>query len=726
MDIFKALKVYFGYDTFKRGQEELINGIVNGRDALGIMPTGGGKSLCYQLPAMVLSGVTVVISPLIALMKDQVDALTEMGIEATFLNSTLDRAEANEREQGIRDNKYKLIYVAPERLSSFDFKELISNIDVSLVAVDEAHCISQWGHDFRPSYMEIPRFINSLNRRPVVAAFTATATIEVIEEIERLIQLRNPLSLSTGFDRPNLLYKVVKPSDKFSYLMNFLQGYGQTEAGVIYCSTRNTVESLVKKLQDKGISAVGYHGGMNAEERQDNQEAFIFNRSRIIVATNAFGMGIDKPDVRFVVHYNMPKNMEAYYQEAGRAGRDGEESQCILMYSPSDIVKQKLIIQNEYLSPDREQLLYKNLQILIDYCHTNDCLRMQILNYFEEDVPNKDCGKCSNCLDESEMIDITVEAQKILSCIYRAKERFGAEAITQILKGSRNKRIIELGLDKISTYNIMSEYNANVIKEIIMTLSAKGYIHITTDKFPVLKLTTNSRKVLQGEEKVYHKKDSVDNAATKDDKKEKAKKVIEQFDQELFNSLKELRATLSEEKQLPPFMIFHDSTLKEMAAAYPQNEEGFLDISGVGVKKYESYGEEFIRVIQAHCRENHIAGDIAKGKNIKEVKIAVESNVDRYEETYKCYEKGLSLVEIAQERNFGVSTILKHLKRCEEIGKTVDWDRFLKDPHKEMQILKVINHVGFEKLKPIKDSLPEDVTYDDIHLVIYKNNFKES
>ncbi|MDR5659849.1 DNA helicase RecQ [Serpentinicella sp. ANB-PHB4] len=729
MNAYEALKTYFGYDAYKKGQETLVEGILQGKDVLGIMPTGGGKSLCYQLPALVLNGVTIVISPLIALMKDQVDALEEMGINATYINSSLSESEAALRVQEIENNTYKIIYVAPERLNTIGFKELAQHLNISLIAVDEAHCISQWGHDFRPSYKEIPRFINGLKTRPIVAAFTATATTEVVSEIEKLLALEQPITAITGFDRPNLLYKVVKVSNKFAYLLDYLQDHYPENTGIIYCSTRKTVDSLVKKLREKDIEAVGYHGGMTQDLRQQNQDAFIFNKAKIIVATNAFGMGIDKPDVRFVIHYNMPQNMEAYYQEAGRAGRDGEDSACILMYSPSDIVKQKLILQNEFMSPEREQLLYKNLQYLIDYCHTNDCLRSRILTYFGEKSLSSNCGKCSNCLESAEMVDITLEAQKIFSCIYRAKARYGVAIITQILKGSKNKKIQTLGLDRLSTYGIMKEYSTDVIREITMTLAAKGYIHVTTDQFPVLKLTERCRNVFSGEEKVYHKKNLVEKKESlENNSRNKSKKLIEKFEEALFNQLKELRMQLSQEKQVPTFVIFHDAALKEMAAAFPQNKVEFLSINGVGMKKYETYGEAFISVIKSYCEKNNIVVAESIKENIKEVKVAQqdkEQGLDRYVLTYNCYEEGLPLEAISTKREMTTSTILQHLKKCEEKGKSIDWERFLNDPSKETKILKAIETVGFEKLKPIKEALTEEITYDDIRIIIYKNKLSK-
>lgn len=728
MDIYQILKMYFGYEEFKKGQEKLVRGIIDGRDVLGIMPTGGGKSLCYQLPAMVLDGITIVISPLISLMKDQVDSLNEMGISGTYINSTLEQNELMERLREIRENKYKIVYVAPERLNTGFFKELIKGVKVSLVAVDEAHCISQWGHDFRPSYLEIPTFINSLEERPVVAAFTATATEEIIEEIKYLIKLNNPTESIIGFDRPNLFYQVIKASNKFSYLLNYLRDNFQGESGIIYCSTRKTVESLARKLREEGFSVVEYHGGMEGEERQNNQEDFIFNRAKIIVATNAFGMGIDKPDVRFVIHYNMPKNMEAYYQEAGRAGRDGEKSHCILLYSPSDVVKQKLIIQNEYLSQEREEILYKNLQYLVDYCHTNDCLRKVILTYFGEMVEEHNCNNCGNCIDQSEMMDVTIEAQKILSCIYRTNERYGLTTIIQVLRGSKNKRLLEWGLDKVSTYGIMETYSDTAIREITMTLVSMGYIHMTADKFPILKLTSKALGVLRGETKVYHKKHLIERKGSARDKEEQRKKDVgSNYDNELFLKLRELRHSIAREKQIAPFMVFHDSTLKAMAEYFPQDKEGMLTINGVGLKKYESYGEAFMSLIKDYCTEKDI--DIKELRKEEKTESKVEKTVednkeDRYRLTYDCYLQGLSLKEIADKRGFTVATIIQHLKKCDDNGQSVDWLRFIDDPLKEEKILDVINRIGLEKLKPIKEALPEDISYEDIKLIIAKNGLE--
>lgn len=717
MDIYKLLKTYFGYDKFKMGQEKIVKGILEGRDALGIMPTGGGKSLCYQLPAIALEGITIVISPLISLMKDQVDSLEEMGIASTFINSTLEDNILQDRIKDIRQLKYKIIYVAPERLESYLFANLIRDIDVSMVAIDEAHCISQWGHDFRPSYRNIPKFIDSFSKRPIVSAFTATATKEVVAEIKTLIDFKNPVESMIGFDRPNLFYEVRKIANKADFIANFVKETYPDESGVIYCATRKSVEGLTLKLKSLGFNAIAYHGGMDSETRTNAQEDFIYNRVQIIVATNAFGMGIDKPDVRFVIHYNMPQNMESYYQEAGRAGRDGEKSHCILLYSPSDIVKQKLLIQISPSSLERENLLYKNLQYLVDYCHTSDCLRNDILRYFGENPDVEKCNNCGNCLDNSEMVDITLESQKILSCIYRAGERFGVGLIIQVLRGSKNKKVLQFNLDEISTHGLMKEYSEQTLREIIMTLISRGYIITTLDKFPVLKLSNSSKEVLKGEVEVFHKKHLMEVKKTKK-AKSNIESIMENFDDELFEKLRELRYSLSSEKEIAPFMIFHDSSLREMASFFPIDKESFLTIKGVALKKHESYGEDFLEIIREHVKK--------EGKtplDIKKKEVVREALNERYENTYKAYLENDNLKEIARIRNFTPSTILEHLSKCEEKGKKVDWSRFIIDPKLEEDILYVIKKVGIEQLKPIKDQLPEDVAYEDIKLVIIKNSF---
>ncbi|KNZ41280.1 DNA helicase RecQ [Acetobacterium bakii] len=723
MTLKQNLSQYFGYDTFKDGQEKIVNAALRGEDVLGIMPTGGGKSLCYQLPAIQMEGVTLVISPLISLMKDQVDALGEMGIPSTFLNSSLDDHTYEERMAGIRDNQYKLVYIAPERLSAYSFIELARQLNISMVAVDEAHCISQWGHDFRPHYQAIPNFIESLTPRPVVAAYTATATVKVTQEIKELLKLRDPVESIIGFDRPNLIYQVVKTGDKFTYVRDAIRKNYENASGIIYCATRKTVEGLAQKLNAQGFSAAAYHGGMGAEARQQNQHDFIHDKINIMVATNAFGMGINKPDVRFIIHYNMPQNMEAYYQEAGRGGRDGEISHCTILYSPADIVKQKRLIQMNQTSPEREKLLFENLQYLVDYCHTNECLRKKILEYFGETAIEDNCGNCGNCLDQSEMMDITLEAQKILSCIYRMNSRFGLNMVISVLRGSRNKKIMDMNLDQLSTYGLLKEHTLESLREIIMTLVAKGYVLVTADDFPVLKLTAASTKVLKGQEKVFHKKHLVEMKAVKSKSKVTGKAVID-CDEALFLQLKALRYSLSQEKELPPFMIFHDASLKEMAAYFPLNKEDFLKINGVGQAKFENYGDLFIQEIQIFADENPIEirpRPEADSSPREATPVEKEPRGGTYEKTYEAFIQGQPLDEIAAARGLTLSTIISHLMRCDQQGKNVDWSDFV-DPEKETQILAAIESVGLDALKPIKLALPESFSYNDIKIVIHKNS----
>lgn len=728
MNKYELLKKNFGYDEFKKGQENIIDRILNKKDVLGIMPTGGGKSLCYQLPALLFEkGITVVISPLIALMKDQVDSLAEMGIQATFLNSTLTDMETNIRIKDIMDGKYKLLYVAPERLLTDSFYNLSLGIDISFVAVDEAHCISQWGHDFRPSYRDIPKFIAVLQKRPVIAAFTATATEYVINEIKTLIGLKDPFELVTGFDRPNLFYKVIKPKDKFKYLKEYLTNEFKNGSGIIYCSTRKTVDSLAHKLMQSGFSVGAYHGGMDSDTRNEIQESFMLDNTKIIVATNAFGMGIDKPDVRFVIHYNMPKNMEAYYQEAGRAGRDGKKSDCFLMYSPSDIVKQKLIIAQNELSKERERIQLTNLQHLVNYCHTDSCLRREIVGYFGENTNIVNCGSCGNCLEEFEYTDMTVEAQKILSCIYRTHQRFGMNTIIQVLRGSKNKKLMEWQLDKVSTYGIITDYSEGSLRELIMNLIARGYILMTADAFPVLKLLERSRAVLKGQEKILVKKERVD---IKEKKKVQQKRKTDlDFNQDLLKLLTDKRKEIAEEKKVPLYVIFHNTTLEEIAYYMPTAKEAFLQIKGVGEKKYENYGQAFIEIVNDFiaCHNIEPKEIAARSEDMYEEYERNESDdegdelkKDRYQLTYEVYERGYNLEEISKNRGLTQNTIVKHLERLNQQGYRIDWNRFI-DSSKESEILKVINEIGMNGLKPIKERVSEHVTYPEIQVVIAKN-----
>ncbi len=581
------LEQYYGYDTFRVGQENTIGSILEGRDTVGIMPTGGGKSICYQIPALVFERLTVVISPLISLMKDQVDALEHIGVSATFINSTLGFAEVRERLQNAARGVYKLIYIAPERLESEAFVSLLQKVRPTLVAIDEAHCLSQWGHDFRKSYLAIAPFLTKLDQRPVVAAFTATATPEVVADICDQMQLREPNIVVTGFNRSNLRFSVLTGQDKRAFVLQYLREH-RDASGIIYATTRKEVDTLTEWLCKKGYAVGRYHAGMSDRERNISQEQFLYDETRVMVATNAFGMGIDKSNVRFVLHYNMPKNIEAYYQEAGRAGRDGDPGECILLYSAQDIQVQKFLIEQSELPPDRKRYEYQKLQAMADYCHTSQCLRAYILRYFGELSTPEQCGYCVNCEDDFERQDITVIAQQIFSCILRVKERFGMTMIAAILKGSKDKRIVQLELNRLTTYGLMRGVTEKEIIGYIQTLIADGYLKVTAGQYPVLMLQPKAAAVLKNEMKVFIKVFH--------------KKTIALLDDQLFEQLRSWRKVLSQNENVPPYVIFSDHTLRELAAHQPTTHDAMRRVKGIGEVKLARYGDQVLEIIRAYAQ----------------------------------------------------------------------------------------------------------------------------
>jgi ATP-dependent DNA helicase RecQ len=706
----QALQMYYGYKDFRASQKDVVKSILNRKDTLAIMPTGGGKSICYQIPAMLFDGLTIVISPLISLMKDQVDNIVDLGISAAYINSSLSNKEIYNIIEHLKVGNLKLLYLAPERLESEEFCQLMQLLPIAQVAIDEAHCVSQWGHDFRTSYRYIPKFIAMLPERPLITAFTATATEEVREDIVKLIGLRQPQIFISGFDRQNLKINVLKIADRLSYLLNYI-AENKEQSGIIYAATRKEVDSIYEKLFAKGISVSRYHAGLSDEERRKNQEDFVYDRINVMVATNAFGMGIDKSNVRFVIHYNMPKNIESYYQEIGRAGRDGEDSECIMLFAPQDIMTQKYLIEVGVLSPDRKINEYKKLQNMIDFVHHNGCLRKYILNYFGEQVDYEECSNCSSCLSEGEQVDKTLDAQKVLSCIYRMKRDFGVNTIVDVLRGSAQKKILQYKFNELSTYGIMKNYSKEYLSNFINMLISHGFIGLKEGEFPTVILNTLSMKVLRSEEKVTFK-EAV-----------KVKKISS--DNELFEILRALRKEIASSEGVPPYFIFGDAVLKEMSIRFPVNQNQMLDISGVGQKKYEKYGELFLEKIVQYVQEKNIEvawTTVVEEKPRREVKIKDEK-LKSHIVTLNMLKESKSIKEVMEERQLTLTTLLGHLEKCfneENFDRVpVDFSGIFTE-EEEKEVLRAADEVGFERLTPIKKIVSENIDFETIRAVLMK------
>lgn len=607
----ETLKTYFGYDTFREGQEKIVEAILTNRDVLAIMPTGAGKSICYQIPALILPGITLVISPLISLMQDQVKALNDAGIHAAFINSSLTENQISKALYLAASGRYKIIYVAPERLENYEFLEFAKNVEISMVTVDEAHCISQWGQDFRPSYLKIVEFIKNLPKRPIVSAFTATATEEVKNDILCTLSLEDPEVVITGFDRKNLYYSVENIRRKDEFIMEYIEKH-PTESGIIYCATRKNVDNLFELLFKRGVPVTRYHAGLTNETRKKNQDDFIYDRTPVIIATNAFGMGIDKSNVRYVIHYNMPQSMENYYQEAGRAGRDGENSQCILLFSLQDVMIDRMLLDNKDFSDVDEEDEYlirqrdiRRLQTMEGYCKTTGCLRNYILEYFGEKTSGP-CDNCGNCHREYHEVDMTAEAKWVVNCVAETRGRYGLTIVLGTLMGAKRARLRELRTDQYKSYGALSGHSEAELRTLISQMTEMGYLYQTQEKYSVLKLGNitplkdeNIRVIMRTyEEKEPDKKKKIQKTVRK-----RSTDALTSAGYDLFEILRKLRLEIAKEESMPPYIIFSDKTLIDMCVKKPSDEEEMLNVSGVGANKLKKYGQRFLEEIQKFCTE---------------------------------------------------------------------------------------------------------------------------
>lgn len=688
----ELLASYFGYSSFRRGQDETIKNVLDGKDTVCIMPTGGGKSICYQIPALVFEGTTLVISPLISLMKDQVDTLVQNGISATYINSSISITEANQRIQLAKQGHYKLLYVAPERLDSMEFVDQLIDMKIPMIAIDEAHCISQWGHDFRPSYLHIHRILDYLPEKPLVLALTATATPQVREDICNTLEINQENTIMTTFERENLSFSVIKGQDRNAYLADYIR-QNQKESGIIYAATRKVVDQLYEDLGKAGVSVSKYHAGMSDHDRNEQQELFLRDEISVMVATSAFGMGIDKSNIRYVIHYQLPKNMESYYQEAGRAGRDGLDSECILLYSSQDVQVQRFLI-DQSTGESRFSNELEKLQNMTDYCHTEQCLQSFILQYFGEE-PKEDCGRCGNCTDDRESIDVTRESQMVLSCMIRTNQRFGKQMIAQVLTGSKNKKVIEFNFHTLPTYGLLSNRSVKEVSEFIEFLISDELIAVEHGTYPTLKVTEKGKEVLLGKENVLRKE------------RVETRQIVQ--DHPLFEVLREVRKEIAQGEGVPPFVIFSDQTLKDMCAKMPQSDSELLTVKGIGEHKLVKYGSHFLQAVQHFIEDNPNYAETIKTEVVSESKKSGKASANSHLETYEMYKQGIDLDEIAKERSLSRQTIENHLIRCFEDGMEVDWNSFVPAEYEALIETAVQNAEG--GLKSIKGQLPNEVSY---------------